>query len=232
MNKLIGVIGGLSPYSTILYYKFLVEAYREKAGKDPRIAIYSIPIQEMCEAVKSNNEEKARGLLIEALTNLGRMKPSVVLLAANTPHIYLDDDLLAEHLGNSEFVDIREAVLSKINSLNVKKIGLMATKAAVDKRLYHDYLEKHGIEVITPNSYSQERLDNLIEGLTRGVIPESEKLAMATIVSELVGKGAEAILYGCTELSLLIGRISFNKPIIDSLTEHVRYTVNKILQTD
>ncbi|MEB3806992.1 MAG: amino acid racemase [Desulfurococcales archaeon] len=231
MDKIIGVVGGLSPYSTILYYKFLVEAYREKRGRDPRILLYSVPVQEMCSYVKSDNVEGARTLLSNALKALSSLGADPIILAANTPHVFLDDGIIRESIGDGEFIDIREAVLSKIKSLGVKKIGLLATKATVEKRLYHDYLEDHGIEVITPSRLSQERLDALIEKLTTGVIPGSEKLTMATIVSELVGKGAEAILYGCTELSLLIGRVSINKPVIDSLTEHVRYVIDKVTGT-
>ncbi|MCE4623109.1 MAG: aspartate/glutamate racemase family protein, partial [Desulfurococcales archaeon] len=153
-----------------------------------------------------------------------------VLLAANTPHIFIDNELL-EQAGDIEFIDIREAVLRKLEKLGVSRIGLLATTSTIQNRLYQDYLEGKGYRVILPNPKAQERLQQVIEKLTQGLIPDSAKLVLATLVSELTGKGAQAILYGCTELSLLIGRVKINRPIIDSLTEHVLYTMEKLIES-
>lgn len=228
MQRVIGLVGGLSPYSTILYYKFLVEYYREREGVDPRVIIYSIPVQEMCDAVKKGDQVGARSMLAEALEGLGKAGAGLVLLAANTPHIFIDEDLL-KHAGGARFIDIREAVAWKLERLGVERVGLLATKQTLESRLYHDYLENKGYEVITPSRHGNEKLQEVIEKLTQGVIPDSSKLILATLISELTGKGAEAIIYGCTELSLLIGRVRVNKPIVDSLTEHVRYAIDKAL---
>lgn len=227
MSQVFGVIGGLSPYSTILYYKFLVEAYREKKGVDPRVIIYSIPIQEMCDASKQGDERRAKSLLSEAFRGLRSAGAGIVLLAANTPHLFIDESILS-HLEGAVFIDIREAVARKLEKLGVERVGLLATTPTIEKRLYHDYLEENGFKVVTPSSPGQGRLQELIESLTVGVIPDNANLAVATLVSELTGKGAEAILYGCTELSLLLGRVTVNRPIVDSLTEHVVYTIEKV----
>ncbi|MCE4621941.1 MAG: amino acid racemase [Desulfurococcales archaeon] len=230
MDSPIGVIGGLSPYSTILYYKFLVEVYREKKGVDPKIVIYSIPVQEMCRAAKEGDRQKARELLMTAFKGLRNAGAKTVLLAANTPHIFIDNELL-EQAGDIEFIDIREAVLRKLEKLGISKVGLLATTSTIQNRLYQDYLESKGYKVILPNPKAQERLQQVVEKLTQGLIPDSAKLVLATLVSELTSKGAQAILYGCTELSLLIGRVKVNRPIIDSLTEHVLYTIDKLIES-
>lgn len=230
MESPIGIIGGLSPYSTILYYKFLVEAYREKKGIDPKIVIYSIPVQEMCRAAKEGDKHKARELLLTAFKGLRNAGAKTIVLAANTPHIFVDHQLLKQ-AGDIEFIDIREAVLRKLEKLKVSRIGLLATTSTIRNKLYQDYLENKGYKVIIPNPKAQERLQQVIEKLTQGLIPDSAKLVLATLVSELTSKGAQAILYGCTELSLLIGRVKINRPIIDSLTEHVLYTIDKLIES-
>ncbi len=230
MKEPIGIIGGLSPYSTILYYKLIVEYFREKAGRDPRIIIYSIPIQEMCKAVQEEDYKKAKQLLQNAVNVLINSGSKIILLAANTPHSLLDDEIInSQH--DVEFIDIREAVTRKIRELSVSRIGLLATRVTINSKLYHDHLAKWGIEVITPSEYNQDTLDSLVDSLTIGMIPESANMKLASIISEMISNGAQAILYGCTELSLLVGKIKIPIPLIDSLTEHVKYAVMRALNS-
>ncbi len=223
----LGVIGGLSPYSTILYYKFLVEEYRRRRGRDPRLVIYSLPVQEMCRTAGRGDFEGASRLIEEAAEAIARAGARVAILAANTPHWVLRR-MPEERLRGLRFIDIVEPVAARLKSLGVRRVGLLATASTVEKRVYHDVLEPEGIEVVVPGPAGQRRLDDLVSRVVEGSMSEGDRLTLAGLVSELVGKGAEAIVYGCTELSLYVGSIRFRVPVVDSLTEHVRAAVDAI----
>lgn len=229
LREPIGIVGGLSPYSTLLYYKFIVEYFREKAGRDPRVTLYSIPVQEMCKHVKRGDKKEAIGLLVEAFRGLDKAGAKIALLAANTPHMFLGE-ALEEAKPGYPVVDIREAVARRIEKMGVSKVGLLATSATVESGIYHEYLEPMGVEVVTPGLYGQKIVDSIVDTLVEGRIPESLNLKLAQVISSLKAQGVEALIYGCTELSLLVGKIKLSIPIIDSLTEHVKLVVDKALE--
>ncbi len=185
----------------------------------------------MCEAISNSEKEKAIDLLAEAIRSLSKSGVKLMILAANTPHIYIEDALKQANF-NGEFIDIREAVAKKLEELNVTKVGLLATKSTVESKIYHNYLGTRGIEVIDPNKTSQKLLESVINYLIEGKIPPSINLKIAQIISDLKSKGVEAVVYGCTELSLLIGKVRIPLKIVDSLTEHVIYTVRKTLASE
>ncbi|MCE4620522.1 MAG: amino acid racemase [Desulfurococcales archaeon] len=229
MKEPIGIVGGLSPYSTILYYKFIVEYFRDKVGRDPRIILYSIPVQEMCKHVEKGDKKEAVGLLVEAFRGLEDAGAKIGLLAANTPHMFLKE-ALGEAKPSYPVVDIREAVARRIERMRVSKVGLLATRATVESRIYHEYLEPLGVEVVTPGLYGQKIVDSIVDRLVEGRIPESLNLKLAQVISSLKARGVEALVYGCTELSLLVGKIKLSILIIDSLTEHVKLVVDRALE--
>lgn len=229
LREPIGIVGGLSPYSTILYYKFIVEYFRDKVGRDPRVVLYSIPVQEMCKYVKIGDKKGAIELLVEALKRLAEAGARIGLLAANTPHMFLSE-ALEEAKPEYPIVDIRRAVARRIEKMGVSTVGLLATSATVDSRIYHEYLETMGVKVVTPGPYGQKVVDSIIERLVEGRIPESLNLKLAQVISSLKARGVEALIYGCTELSLLVGKIKLPMPIIDSLTEHVKLVVDEALE--
>jgi len=224
------VIGGLSPYSTIVYYKLIVEGYRARAGVDPRLAIYSVPVQEMCRLMSRGDLGGAAALLGEAAEALARAGATRLILAANTPHAALR--LLGPRPAGLEYIDIVEPVAARLEELGVEKAGLLATGATVRHRVYHDLLEPRGIEVVTPPPHAQRALDEMVERLTRGQMSDGDKLLLASLANQLTAQGAQAIIYGCTELSLYAGRVRSRTPIIDSLEEHVKAAVKAMLDEE
>ena len=216
----IGLVGGLSPYSTILYYRLLVERARERTGRDPELVIVSVSIDRVSSLVRSWDLEGLAGLLADALGRLAAAGARVVGIAANTPHIALP--LLRGRLPEGvRLVSIVEAVTRRVAGLGVKRIGLLATGATVRSRLYHEALGRIGVEVVAPPPRLQEMLDNAIRLVSRGLLDERRGLLVGQLVGSLLARGAEALVLGCTELPLLLGGLRVRVPIVDSLEEHV-----------
>lgn len=224
----LGIIGGLSPYSTILYYKAIVEEYRAKTGKDPWLIISSISVQEMCSAMGKGDLSYAASLLLRAINALKAAGANRVLLAANTPHAALR--LL--DLRGLELIDIVEPVAKRLAELGARSVGLLATSATIKFRVYHDVLEPMGIHVLVPGQSKQALLDDMVERIASGENNHEENVRLVEkLVDDLSSKGADAVILGCTELSLYRDKISSRVPVIDSLREHVVEAVRRMTQS-
>ena len=216
----IGIVGGLSPYSTVVYYKLLVERARERMGRDPEIVILSISIDSVRELVRRGDLDALASLLGDAVRRLAAAGASVIGIAANTPHMVFP--LLEERApGNVRLVSIVKAVVDKVALLGVRRVGLLATGPTVESRLYHDALARIGVEVVTPPPRLQERLDEAIRAVSRGLLDERRGLLIGQLAGSLLARGAEALVLGCTELPLLFSGLRVRVPVVDSLEEHV-----------
>jgi aspartate racemase len=120
-------------------------------------------------------------------------------------------------------------VHNKVEQLGLRKLGLLATGSTVKFRLYHDYFEKHGVQVVEPTPAAQKVVDEIIGEVTRGLIDTRATVKLLPIINQLVGKGAEGIVLGCTELPLVLGSVKLRIPMIDSAREHARHAVRKII---
>jgi len=222
----LGIVGGLSPYSTILYYKFIVEAYRERAGRDPELVIYSVPIQEFASRIRAGDLEGAGRLLQVAFEALDRAGAGLFLIGANTPHAVIDR---VPGIKPPGFIDIRDAVVPELVERGYRRVGLLATKGTLRYRVYDEWLRRAGIEPVAPGPAAQNALMAAIEALARGDIGAGVKAGVAQAVMDVASKGVDAIVYACTELSLIADRLHVRLPVVDSLSLHALRAVDAML---
>jgi len=216
---LLGIIGGLSPYSTILYYKLLVEKALEKWGQHPDLIIRSIPIQRVSQLIRENNIDDLTSLLLDAARSLEKAGATLIIIAANTPHIAADR--VASGLKRARLLSILDAVWARLEPLEPRRVGLLATGATVRYRLYHEYLESRGVEVITPPRPMQKVLDDMIRNVAKGLLDTRARLKLGPIIMSLLSRQVDAIILGCTELPLLMGGLRVRVPVVDSVDAHV-----------
>ena len=223
----LGIVGGLSPYSTMLYYKFIVEDYRSRVGRDPELVVYSLPIQDFASKIRAGDLEGAAAMLRRALDALAAAGAGAFLIAANTPHAVIDrfPDIVPEGL----FIDIREPVIREVVDRGYSSIGLLATNGTLRFDVYTSKLEEAGVTVVTPGREAQQALMHAIETLARGDIGAGAKAGLARAIMDVASKGVDALVYACTELSLIADRVMVRLPVIDSLTLHSRRAVEAIL---
>ena len=221
---MIGIIGGLSPYSTALFYEMLMEEGRKRLGREPEAIIYSLSFTEMCNLLSAKNFEKARDLLERAFSSLVKAGAKIIAMPANTPHIIIDlFDIIPS---GTRFIDIREASAKGLERLGVKRVGLLATRATIEYGLYQRYLGDRGLEVIVP---SEEEIDALMKEIMRiGKGEEARGEVIERIAKSLKDKGAEALLLACTELSTV--KLDFPLPVVDSLRELVKALADSALK--
>ena len=201
--KSIGIIGGLSPESTILYYKTIIEEYRRKFKDEnyPNIIIYSVNFGKFTKLISEGKDEAAE-MLVEAAKSLEKAGASCILIAANTPHMLLN---YIKARVETPIISIVDALAEELKKDNVKTVGLLGTKFTLTKPFYIEGLRKHGINALTPQPEDIELVNKIIyQELVRGIVRSESKKQLVKVIEKLIDNGAQGIALACTELPLLI----------------------------
>ena len=200
----IGIVGGLSPESTILYYRTIVDEFRRRFGSEdyPDIIIYSVNFGAFTRFVEEGRREEAAELLLKAVKALARAGADFAIISANTPHMFFD--YLVAH-SPIPLISIIDALAEELEKDGVRRVGLLGTKFTLTQGFYAEGLRNHGIEVVIPEPEGVEVVNRIIyEELVRGVIKESSRTEVVGIIEKLAEKGAEGVALACTEIQLLI----------------------------
>lgn len=202
--KNIGIIGGLSPESTILYYKTIIEEYRRKFKDEnyPNIIIYSVNFGKFTKLISEGKDEAAAEMLVEAAKSLEKAGASCILIAANTPHMLLN---YIKARVKTPIISIIDALAEELKKDNVKTVGLLGTKFTLTKPFYIEGLRKHGINALTPQPEDIELVNKIIyQELVKGIVRSESKKQLIKVIEKLIDNGAQGIALACTELPLLI----------------------------
>lgn len=225
--KIIGLIGGLGPESTIDYYKSIIATYRERGGSDgnPHIIVNSLDLEKMVRLVTADRREEIASWLRQEITRLASAGAEFGALTANTPHLVFD-----EVSANSPIplISIVEATCAAAKNLNLTRVGLLGTRFTMQGRFYPAVFEKAGVAVITPPSQDQtlvhERyMNELLRGLFR---PQTREEILAIVARMKTTDGIEAAILAGTELPLLLRESKGEVPFLDTTAIHVRAIVD------
>lgn len=220
--RTIGLIGGMSWESTVEYYRVLNERVRERLGghHSAKCVLVSVDFAEI-EAYQQAGDWVAAGqVLVQAAQSLVAAGADCVLICANTMHKVVA--AVEEVLDDVPLLHIAEATAVRIHEAGLQKIGLLGTEFTMTMDFYKGYLaEKHGLEVLVPSTAEREIIHRVIyEELCVGVIREESRAAYVDIMQNLVGRGAQGIILGCTEIPLLVGAGDAAVPLFDTTFIH------------
>lgn len=202
--KNIGIVGGLSPESTILYYRTIIEEYRKMFGDEnyPSIIIYSVNFGKFTRFIKEGKQKDAADLLVKAIKSLQLAGADFALIAANTPHMFLN--YIASH-SSIPLLSIVDALAEVLKRDNVSKVGLLGTKFTLTQGFYVEGLKKHNIEAIVPELDDIDTINAIIyEELVKGVFRNESRIKVIEIIKRLIKKGVDGVALACTELPLLV----------------------------
>lgn len=220
-----GLIGGISWVSTMDYYKFINQGVNSRLGglNSSECIIYSLNFGE----VQAKGWNNAFELLLNAGESLKKCGADVIVLCANTAHLYANR---LEEAIQLPIIHIGAETAKAINKQGFKKAGLLGTKFTMEQDFYRKKLGEYGLEVLIPEK--QETRDyiqhSVKEELGVGIIKPDTKARYISIVEELVDRGAECIILGCTEIPLLISQDDFTIPVFDTTKIHCEAIVDYI----
>ncbi len=230
--KVIGLIGGMSWESSVIYYKIVNQKVKEKLGgvHSCQCLMYSVDFGEIAELQHKGDWAKLGEMMADAAQRLERGGVDFIVLCTNTMHKLADN---IEASVSIPLVHIADVTAEAIKEKGMKKIGLLGTKFTMEQDFLKGRLsEKHGVESIIPNEAQRDIIHKIIyEELVKGVVTNESRLAYLTIINDLLAQGAEGIILGCTEIGLLITNEFTNAVLFDTTEIHATKAVELALST-
>jgi aspartate racemase len=221
--KIIGLIGGMSWESTVPYYQQINEVIKERLGglHSAKLILYSVDFHEIERFQHAGEWAGAGRLLAEAARSLQSAGAEFLVLCTNTMHKVAST---IEAAVSIPLLHIADPTALKIREAGYSKVGLLGTRFTMEEGFYIDRLQdRHGLQVLVPESEDREVVHRIIyEELCLGrVLPKSRE-EYRRVIADLKGQGAQAIILGCTEISLLIGPEDAEIPLFDTTHIHAR----------
>ncbi|WP_193588408.1 aspartate/glutamate racemase family protein [Yersinia hibernica] len=219
--KVLGLIGGMSWESTIPYYRMINQQVKEQLGglHSAKIILYSVDFHEIEQLQTKGDWQTAGQLLSDAAVSLKRAGAEVIVVCTNTMHKVADDIEAASGL---PLLHIADATAVQIKQQGISKIGLLGTRYTMEQDFYRGRLtQQHNIDVVTPNSADREIINRIIyEELCLGIISEVSRQEYRRIIKKLETLGAQGIIFGCTEITLLVNTQDAAVPVFDTTAIH------------
>ncbi|WP_145489957.1 aspartate/glutamate racemase family protein [Yersinia rohdei] len=221
--KILGLIGGMSWESTIPYYRMINQQVKEQLGglHSAKIILYSVDFHEIEQLQAKGDWHTAAKVLSDAAVSLKRAGAEVIVVCTNTMHKVADDIEAASGL---PLLHIADATAAQIKQQGINKIGLLGTRYTMEQDFYRGRLaEQHDIEVITPDSIDREIINRIIyEELCLGIITETSRQEYRRIIGKLEQQGVQGIIFGCTEITLLVNAQDAQVPVFDTTAIHAK----------
>lgn len=227
--KTIGLLGGMSWESTALYYRLLNEETRRRLGglHSAPIAMLSVDFARIEQLQAAGDWTQAGALLAHYAQGVEAAGAQVLLLCTNTMHKVADPIVAAIDI---PFLHLADATAERIVGDGLQRVGLLGTRFTMEQAFYRDRLEAHGLEVLIPGEAEREQVHRIIyDELCRGVILDSSRGQYQAIISGLAERGAECVIAGCTEITLLLEARQVDLPLYDTTAIHALAAVDYAL---
>ena len=224
--KTIGLIGGITWYSTIEYYRLLNEAVNKQLGgvHAASVIINSVDFAEIKRLTAMEDWPAIAAMMCDAAKSIERAGAHCLMIGANTMHNVADSIQLAV---NIPVIHIADAVADAINEKGLKKIALLGTRYTMQMDFYAERLSRKGITVIIPQAAEINYINSAIyEEFAKGIFLPDTKKQFLNIINELHNQGAAGVVLACTEIPILIKQEDCTIPVFDTTLIHVNAAVN------
>jgi aspartate racemase len=225
--KTIGLIGGMSWESSVVYYQLINRWTKERLGgvHSARSLMFSVDFDAVASMQQEEDWTGIEEMMIDLAQRLERGGADCLLICANTIHIVAD---AVQHAVGIPLLHIGDATGAAIQRAGLKKIGLLGTKYTMEKDfLKKRLLEKFEIETIVPDEADREKVHSVIYNeLVKGEIKDSSREVYLGIIEKLIANGAEGIVLGCTEIPLLVTSEFTDAVLFDTTRVHAEMAVD------
>ncbi|MGW5361795.1 aspartate/glutamate racemase family protein [Actinopolymorpha pittospori] len=227
--RTIGLIGGMSWESSAEYYRLLNEEVRRRLGGHhcaPSLML-TVDFAEIEAMQRAGDWDAAGAFLAGAAKTLEAAGAEVVLLCTNTMH------RVAEVISaaiDADFLHIVDVTADRIAAAGHRTVGLLATRYTMEAAFYRERMRSRGVEVLVPEEPDRVLVHDVIyEELTRNRVEPASRVAYRGVMERLAERGADAIILGCTEITLLVDQTDCALPMYDSTRIHVEAAVDRAL---
>ncbi|HZY17761.1 MAG TPA: aspartate/glutamate racemase family protein [Ramlibacter sp.] len=225
--RVIGLIGGMSWESTAVYYALMNREVGRRLGglHSAHLLLHSVDFAPVAQAQHQGDWDAAATMLVDSARRLAAGGAQALVLCTNTMH------KLADAIESScalPLLHIADSTGRAAQALGCRKVGLLATGFTMREPFLKDRLAaRHGLEVLVPPADTQAEVHRVIyEELCKGVIRDSSREIYRQAIDALRARGAEAVVLGCTEITLLVREQDSSLPLLDSTALHARAAVD------
>jgi len=224
--KTIGIIGGITWFSTIDYYRLINQQVNERLGgvTSAKIIVWSAEFGEIKRLTVDDNWDGLAAIVSGAAQKLEQAGADCILIGANTMHKIADTVQATVHI---PLIHIAEVTADAVAKKQLKKVALLGTKYTMQLDFYTQKLANRGIETIIPADAADIEFinDAIYEEMGKGLFLPQTKAGFIRIIHALVAQGAEGIILGCTEIPILIKQEDSPVPVFDTTAIHVNAAV-------
>lgn len=231
MGTKLGLVGGIGPESTLLYYRALVEGYRARTGDGsyPNLVIDSVDMQAMLALVERDDRDGLTSFLVAAVRRLAAAGAQVAAIASNTPHLVFDRVQADSPL---PLVSIVRATRDAVAARGLSRVGLLGTRATMERGFFDHDFAAAGVGVAVPPADERAYVhDRIFAELEHGIVtPETRRAFLAIVAGMRERDGVEGLILGCTELPLILSAADFpdGLPVFDTVAVHVAALVERM----
>jgi len=221
--KLIGLIGGMSWESTALYYRELNLYVQARLGglHSARTLLHSVDFHDVEQMQRAGAWAEAGELLGRVARSLEAGGADFIVLCTNTMHKVASQIEAAVGIPLLHIVDPTAA---EVRRAGLERVALLGTRFTMEESFYRDRLrEVHGIEAVLPDAEDRAIVHRIIyEELVLGRVLPSSREQYRRIIGGLIDRGAQAVILGCTEITMLIDQTDAAVPMVDTTALHAR----------
>jgi aspartate racemase len=225
--KTIGLIGGMSWESSAQYYRIINERVRASLGglHSARVLMLSVDFATIEALQKAGRWDDAASELVAAARALELAGADCIVLCTNTMHKVAS--AIAGAVG-IPFLHITDATAAAIEAAGIRRVGLLGTRFTMEEDFYVKRLaEQAKVEVLVPDADDRAIVNRIIfEELCLGRVLDDSRTEYLRIIAELIARGADGIVLGCTEIMMLVGSSQVGVPLFDTTTLHANTAVD------
>ena len=226
--KTIGLIGGMSWESTALYYRIVNQETARRLGglHSAPLLLHSVDFAPVEEMQRAGDWAGLGEMLAASAMGLSANGAELIGLSTNTMHIVADR--ITRDLG-IPFIHIADPTVTALEADGVEAVGLLGTRFTMEMPFYRDRLTAAGLEVLVPEVDITNLNGIIYDELCRGIVRDASRDIYVRAIERLAARGAQAVILGCTEITLLIDDSSSPLPTYDTTDLHARALVGQAL---
>lgn len=221
--KTIGLIGGMSWESTIPYYRHINETVKQRLGglHSAKVILFSVDFHDIEQLQHAGKWDEAGAVLADAARVLERAGADLIVVCTNTMHKVAPAIQAAVRI---PLLHIADPTARAIKQAGLHTVGLLGTRFTMEQAFYRDRLQHdHGINVLVPDAADRETVHRIIyKELCLGLVKDASRDTYRAAIARLVAQGAQAVILGCTEISLLVGPEDAAVPLFDTTAIHAQ----------
>lgn len=225
--RTIGLIGGMSWESTAVYYRLLNESVRDRLGglHSADILLRSVDFETVVALQKAGDWDAAGRMLSAIGTQLQGAGAECLLICTNTMHILADTVQAAVSV---PLINIIDVTAEAVAAAGCRRPLVLATRYTMEQDFYVGRMrDRHALEPLVPDAAGRTLVHDVIfDELCQGRVEDGSRRAFVELTEQAAAEGADCVIFGCTEVGLLLSPSDVALPAFDSTILHARAAID------